>query len=51
MTVNCTDAEKEAYQQAADDTDQTMSDWIRKLLKADLDRLGIKIRKPEANQD
>ena len=51
MTVNCTDGEKAAYEQAAIETDQTMSDWIRRLLKVDLDRLGIEIKRPEVSQD
>lgn len=52
MTFKCTDMEKEAYERAADETGQSMSDWIRLLLRADLDRLGIKIRKPdESDQD
>jgi hypothetical protein len=42
--------EKEAYERAADATGQSMSDWIRLLLRADLDRLGIKIRKADGDQ-
>jgi hypothetical protein len=49
-TFKCTYLEKEAYQRAADETGQSMSDWIRLLLRADLDRLGIKIRNPEDDQ-
>jgi hypothetical protein len=42
-TFLCTPQEKEAYEQAGASTSQSMSDWIRKTLKAELDRLKINV--------
>ncbi len=38
MVVMCTAAEKKAFEAAADRADQSLSDWVRKLAKAEDER-------------
>lgn len=45
VTFLCSDAEKDAYDRAWVATDHSsMSHWIRRTLKAELDKLGIVIK-------